>query len=1158
MKTFTSFVSLLYCLMIPAAAQVLNGRLEILVQDGSSATVAGAKVSLRDMRKQAPVGGTLSTDTAGTALFASLPPSVYEINVEAAGFRKAVVSGLELNASQTMKQVIALEVGAVTEAISVEANAAIVNTADATMAKTINMKAIDTLPSLARNPMAFVSLSTGVSIDPTDPSFSRINGARQGSNNTRLDGIDANDAVVPRLGLSMTSVNTDSVEEVRLITNGGKAEYGRNAGGQVEMVTRTGSNKFHGNFGDYLRNTVLNANPFFNNSTGTKRPAFVRNIYEGSLGGRIIKDKLFFYANYQGTRTSMGTVRNRTVLTAEAKQGIFRWPGGSFNIPAADPAGRGIDPKMKELMALVPLPNNNDIGDGLNTAGFRFNASTPSREEQGTGKVDYNMTSTHRIFFRYSRQWNESIDGLNNAEQRFPGLPDGAQGGSRWGYAIGSDWTISPTTINEFRGGYASATADFIRPYRPDGGIAVISNLYTDPILNLLGQGRNSPVIDLTDNLTLLRGKHTFKAGFNFRRVLQYGYNYAGVYPNVDLIRTAAGNSVPTNIGPQTPIVTAAQRQVFEGLYNDVLGRVGTITQTFYSDLQNFQEAGAPRVRNTVFRDLGLFFQDDYKIRRNLILNLGLRWEYYGPPKERDELQGTFDKVGAINASSNIDNLVVQRSSSGWFNKDWNNFAPRVGFAWDIGGNGKTVIRGNWGVFYDRMIGATSNTVDGNTPGFAQGVTTFPNNATPGKTVATLTAADLPGKPGAPITNQLVTRVPSVVVFNPNLRTGYMQQMNFGVQRQLARNTVLDVTYVRTMGTKLFGFLDLNQPKIYGDFLNSFNEIEAFRANGTPVSAGNTIARIFGGAQAAITALGAANFQQGLAGTVADNLDRNNYQRFAAAGVSPFYIRNFPQYNQMVYGDNFHSSSYNSLQTALTQRGRNFSMNVNYTYSRSIDNGAGEGNSTTNPVDNFNLVNNRGRSDTDRPHVLNLFGNYTLPFGKGQRFLSAGNGLVNRLVGGWEIGGLSVLQSGTVFSVTGARRTAGSLLNTYANYTGDRTIGSLQKLGNGVQYFTPEEVARFTFAGPGQFGTSGRNAFRGPGFFNIDLSIVKRIPLTERVALTYRAEMYNLLNHANFALAVTGNTSILTPATFGKVSNVVNGTSGNGARVAQMALRLDF
>jgi hypothetical protein len=394
-----------------------------------------------------------------------------------------------------------------------------------------------------------------------------------------------------------------------------------------------------------------------------------------------------------------------------------------------------------------------------------------------------------------------------------------------------------------------------------------------------------------------------------------------------------------------------------------------------------------------------------------------------------------------------------------------------------------------------------------------------------------------------------------VVVFDPNIRTGYVQQANLGIQREIARGTVLDVAYVRTMGTKLFTWLDVNQPKIYGDFLNSFNELAAFNANGTPVSANNTLARIFGGAGPAVTALGATNLQQGLAGTVADNLDRNNFTRYAAAGVSPFYIRNFPQYNQVVYGSNAGSSSYNSLQVALSHRTRNSVLNFNYTYSRSIDNTSVEGNGFTSPVDNYNLVNNRGRSDTDRPHVVNMFGSYSLPFGRGQRFGSNANGVLDRVIGGWEIGGLSVIQSGTVFSVTSGRRTVGSLLNTYANYSGDRTIGDTQKVGNGVIFFTPEQVAQFTFPGAGQIGTSGRNSFRGPGFFNVDLSLVKRIAITERWKLNYRAELYNAFNHANFA---NPGTSIVTPASFGRISATNNTSSGTGARVAQMALRLEF
>ena len=222
-----------------------------------------------------------------------------------------------------------------------------------------------------------------------------MNGLRQGSNNNTLDGIDVNDAVAPRLGLAMTANNSDSVEEFREVTAGGKAEYGRNAGGQVELVTRSGTNEYHGNLFEYIRNTALNANDFFSNKSGVAKPMFIQNMFGGSLGGPIKHNKLFIFGNFQGRRTHQQVSRNRTVPTDLAKQGIFQWISGGatqqFNVLNADPLKKGIDPTIATLLKIYPSPNNTDVGDGLNYAGYRFNNPANSLEDQFTIKGDYNL-----------------------------------------------------------------------------------------------------------------------------------------------------------------------------------------------------------------------------------------------------------------------------------------------------------------------------------------------------------------------------------------------------------------------------------------------------------------------------------------------------------------------------------------------------------------------------------------------------------------------------------------------------------------------------------------------------------------------------------------------------------------------------------------------
>jgi hypothetical protein len=419
-----------------AFSQVSTGRIEGTVTDPTGAAIVDATVTAVNTRTQASI--SVKTNEQGYYIFASLPPSIYRVTVEASGFRKAQVENIELNASTAVTENVRMEVGSVSESVTVEASAVRVQTSDAVIGRSVTLRDIDTLPQLGRGPLSLVAFVPGASVNPGDTTFTRINGTRQGSNNVRLDGIDANDAVVPRLGLSLTSVNTDSVEEFRIITNGSKAEYGRNAGGQVEMITRSGGNKYFGNLFEFHRNTVLNANPFFSNSAGLKRPVFIQNIFGGSAGGPIVKDKTFFFYNYQGRRTAQQVERNRTVLTQEARNGIFRWraPGSqdisSVNVAAIDPRGRGIDPRVRDLIALSPLPNNTDVGDTLNTQGFRFNNPAGSWENQMTAKFDQILWNSNRVFFRYSRQTNDFIDQLNSADAVFPGRPQGSQGGVRW------------------------------------------------------------------------------------------------------------------------------------------------------------------------------------------------------------------------------------------------------------------------------------------------------------------------------------------------------------------------------------------------------------------------------------------------------------------------------------------------------------------------------------------------------------------------------------------------------------------------------------------------------------------------------------------------------------------------------------------------------
>ncbi len=1145
-------------------AQVQNARLEGNVIDSSGAAIPGAKLAVTNLKTQVKLDG--EADASGYFAFPLLQPGMYSLTAEAQGFRKSVVTNIELTVGITLKQDVKLDIGSVSESVSVEANAVTVQATEATIQRAVTLRDISTLPQLARNPIVLATFQPGVQINPGDPSFSRINGLRQGSNNNTLDGVDVNDSVLPRLGLTLNATNTDSVEEFRIITNGAKAEYGRNGGGTVELRTKSGSNQLHGNLFEYHRNTLLNANNYFNKSNGTliPTPKFIQNQYGASVGGPVVipklfngKDKLFFFFNWQSSRVIQQVSRNRTVLTPEAKRGLFRWnpsSGGatqSYDIIANDPRKIGIDPAVAKNLALLPDPNNTDLGDRLNTAGYRFNAPANNQGDQITTKGDYNVRPSHRVWVRYSRfRTLTPADTLNNAESTYPGQPSGSQGGLRWGYAAGSSWVIKPWLVNELTVGHQESSVEFFRVRSLQNGAALIgSNLFTNPIPTGFGSQRNSPVNQITDNVSILHGKHAFKTGLRISSTTQYQTSDGNIWPTITLT-TSNGNTVPGAIGPAPATIASADRARFDNLYNDLLGRINQINTTFYSDLEKFQTVGTPRVRNHIFRDYGYYFQDDWRIKSNLVLNLGVRWEFYGVPFERDNLQGVFIQNGLINSSANIPDITVKRGTN-WYNNDWNNFAPRFGFAWTPFKNGKTVFRGSYGVFYDRVVGATANDVDASTPGFAQAVQVFPNSS--GTT--DVRVSDKPALPAAtatPIVTPTATRgISSISTFNQNFRTPYVLQANLTIQREIARNTVVEIGYVGNRGIKQFAELDQNQTRIYSSgFLDAFNDLNINRTNTSP---NNLLVRMFGGnATTAINTIGSTNLTQGNVGAAAATVDTGSYTRYAGAGLSNYLLRNYPQFQQVIQATNAGRTYYNSLQTSIRRQTGSLRFSANYTWSKTIDNISVDGSGFTAPVDSYNFGLNRGLSDSHRAHTFSWTASYFIPFGKGRRYGGSMPQWLDSAIGGWEVGTLGFWTSGPAMTITSGLTTGSNTSNTWANFSGNRNIGEIQRVGNGVRYFTVEQAAQFTPPVAGFIGSSGRNSFIGPRFFNTDVSLIKNFKIREKMGFQLRGEAYNFFNNTNFTLA----TSALTIQTMPSLG-VISGTTGN-PRIFQLAGRFDF
>ena len=1128
-----------------AWAQIPATRLEGTVRASTGAVIIGATVTAVDNR----TGWRVQTDTVaqGQFDFPTLPPGTYTVTVEAKGFTSAIHTRVLLGSSSFVEERFTLtpDVGeAPTEETSSRER---IGNLQSETSGVFTIEDIAVLPQIDRDPVDLSIYQAGVQILGGQSGKSSVNGSLRGSNNVSLDGLGINDPVDPSMDSKLVARNTDTIVQMRVITSGGAAEFGRNAGAQVVLTTRSGGNRWSGNGLIYYQNKDLNARKYFD---GAEKLPYSRNLFGLTLAGPVLKDRTFVFGNYQGVLTSDRILRNRTVLTDDAKSGIFTWtpPGKSktstFNIVENDPRHLGIDTNVAAILASLPEYNNTDIGDGVNTAGYSFNNILDSSEDQVTVRIDHDVAKNNRLFARGSWLRSEAVDVSNNADARYPGLPSGLNMLQSLGFVAGSEWRISRTMANQFRIGYLSAKTSQTRPSRSFEPM-LVNNSWTNPSDPSFPRWHNSPILELENNLIYIRGKHSIKAGGGFRHLTLKSESAEGIYPTVSF-GTDNGN-VPSSIGPAGRDITTTDREKFENLYNDLLGRMEEVTQTFYSDLQAFSPAGTARTREFSSFELNGFVQDEWKLLPNLTVTVGVRYEYNGAPSERNGIQAATDRAGDITSTANIDNLVFQRGGK-LYEADNANFAPRIGFAWRPGKSTRTVVRGGFGIYYDRLVNTAVVFVDSNTVGSSQAVSVYPNLN--GTDVRLSDGVPQPAQPGAVSLALPATRSTSAAIFGANLRTPYIKQFSLIAQRELFRNFFVQGGYVGGRGEKLFSNLNPNQPKVSGDFLAAFTELQNFRSNGVPVPPSNTLVRIFGSVNAAITAIGGSNLDQGLAGLAAATMDQDYFSNYAAAGVSDFYIRNYPQFDRLFLGTNDGKSSYDSFQGGIRLYTSIIKASINYTWSKSLDNLSVDGNSYVEPLDSFHPNANKGLSDLDRTRVFNSWVIASLPFGYGRAIGSDASGWKGQLISDWNLGFLVVHESGARFSVSSGLETFAASVDSLADYSGGHDIGGIVRQDRQIYWFTSDEISAFRFPAAGETGTSGRNSFAGPGYFNMDVSLIKGFRLGETRRLNLRAEAYNVFNNANFGIP---NANLSDPDNFGKIT-----TMAGAPRRLQVGLQFEF
>jgi hypothetical protein len=1179
-------------------ASIARAQTNASIYGSVSDTSGGAipKVGVIASNVQTGVAISTVTNESGVYIFPSLLPGTYTVSAEVSGFRKAVASNIQLDVSAKISVDLKMEVGTASESVTVEANSSPLEALNSSVSNVVTLQRVQDLPLQNLDTGALIALQAGVVGD-------NFNGVRSQSQNVTLDGVNIQET---RYNGGWASGNTtavpavDLVAEFRVSTAPVDAESGRGMA-QVQMISRAGTNEVHGSAFEFNRVTALSANSWFNNQLGVKsdgtpvapRNFLIRNQFGARVGAPIIKNRTFLFFLYEGQRQKTNSAQNVTVLTAPARQGIFRFFPGVQNgnaisaIPTVDLNGNPIapasasgplqsvsifgrdpnrvlmDPTGNVALALkdVPLPNNYQVGDGLNTAGYYWQQSGTNDYNLYDVRLDHTLTPNTRLAFSMQIDKVNQFNGYRG--QVFPLQPSDSAIRSNYLYMFSATTNIRPNLLNEFRAGVNYFQSGFTGPFYPNEssvlphvngqafffGFNTISNEYTS---NNAPQGRTSPLYQLLDTVTWLKGRHAFKGGVQLYFDSSNGYNSFYVIPEAIL---GAGSVPVANINTISGIgsnLTTAQN-----LLVDLSGSLSGWEQSFNSagGLNPGYIPGETDRRDWRQREYSGFFKDDWKLSRNLTLNLGIRYEYYSVPYEPNgkaiiPINGSAGAFGISGTS--FANAFQPGASAGAltqlalvgplspnpntnvYNPQHNTLLPDIGLSWSPGSGNRTVIRAGYAMSSDRNSLRNMDTEVGSNPGLnanetfqSSGLLNLVNVGVPYDPGPSLSLSAPGAKTLTPV--PLSDRTQTLRVFDTGLRNQYYQNWNVSVQRQITKDSWLSVRYVGTKGTKLLSGVNLNTDVIAANgFLDAFN---VTRAGGEAPLFDKLFAGLSVPGQGIVDGIQVrgsdyvrsnSTFAQYLAngniGAFANNINGTslltgvNGGLLAHAGLPQNFFVTNPQFANVYLVGNNANSTYHSMVVEYEKRfGQGWVYQGSYTWSKAL--GESELGSTQFYDNNYRNPQNRAFDKRimtfSRTHVFKSNGIYQLPIGRNRLLLKNANRLLDGIAGGWLVSGILTYTSGQPFTVTAP-------VSTFSQFTTGQTPDITGAL--------PKSTGQLQFDGRGACYFCGFKQIADPSIGSLASSIGSRSTLFAWVALNGTI-LQNPLPGTNGSLAQTFFTS---------------------------------